>query len=117
MYNITSRMKMCGENISEFDMLEKTLSTFHPENIILQQQYRAREFTSYSELMQILLVAEKNNQLVMLNHQLRPTGSVPFPEANVASSSHTKKPERERRRERRRVEVVDVEEKVMMVER
>ncbi|CAA7052728.1 unnamed protein product [Microthlaspi erraticum] len=35
MYNITSRMKMCGENISEFDMLEKTLSTFHPENIIL----------------------------------------------------------------------------------
>ncbi|CAA7061547.1 unnamed protein product [Microthlaspi erraticum] len=57
----------------------------------------------------------------MLNHQLRPTGSAPFPEANVASSSHTKKPERERRRGRGRgrvaVEVVDVEEKVMMVER
>ncbi|CAA7052727.1 unnamed protein product [Microthlaspi erraticum] len=52
----------------------------------------------------------------MLNHQLRPTGSAPFPEANVASSSHTKKPERERKR-RVAVEVVDVEEKVMMVER
>ncbi|CAA7059573.1 unnamed protein product [Microthlaspi erraticum] len=55
----------------------------------------------------------------MLNHQLRPTGSAPFPEANVASSSHTKKPERERRCAEAvvAVEVVDVEEKVMMVER
>ncbi|CAA7016777.1 unnamed protein product [Microthlaspi erraticum] len=37
--------------------------------------------------MEVLLVAEQNNELVMMNHQTRPTGAAPFPEANVASSS------------------------------
>ncbi|KAL0715650.1 hypothetical protein Bca4012_064972 [Brassica carinata] len=36
--------------------------------------------------MQIMLVAEQNNHLMLLNHQARPTGAAPFPEANVASS-------------------------------
>ncbi|XP_056866175.1 uncharacterized protein LOC130512334 [Raphanus sativus] len=88
MFGITSRMMLCGEKISDYDMIEKTLSTFHPENVVLQQQYRVNGFKRYSELMQILLVAEKNNQLVLLNHQARPTGSAPFPEVNVASSSY-----------------------------
>ena len=30
-------------------------------------------------------MAEKNNELLLKNHGLRPTGSAPFPEANVAS--------------------------------
>ncbi|XP_013651300.2 uncharacterized protein LOC106355995 [Brassica napus] len=88
MFGITSRMMLCGEKISDYDMIEKTLSTFHPENVIMQQQYRVNVYTRYSELMQVLLVAEQNNQLVTLNHQARPTGSAPFPEANVASSSY-----------------------------
>ena len=88
MFGITLRMMLCGEKISDYDMIEKTLSTFHPENVILQQQYRVSGYTRYSELMQVLLVAEQNNQLVTLNHQARPTGSAPFPEANVASSSY-----------------------------
>ncbi|XP_013669067.1 uncharacterized protein LOC106373442 [Brassica napus] len=88
MFGITSRMMLCGEKISDYDMIEKTLSTFHPENVILQQQYQVNGYTRYSELMQVLLVAEQNNQLVTLNHQARPTGSAPFPEVNVASSSY-----------------------------
>ncbi|KAF8092053.1 hypothetical protein N665_0426s0011 [Sinapis alba] len=52
------------------------------------QQYRVSGYTRYSELMQVLLVAEQNNQLVTLNHHARPTGAAPFPEANVASSSY-----------------------------
>ncbi|XP_021829723.1 uncharacterized protein LOC110769966 [Prunus avium] len=35
-HRITSLMKLCGENISEEDMLEKTLSTFHASNVLLQ---------------------------------------------------------------------------------
>ncbi|XP_016676396.1 uncharacterized protein [Gossypium hirsutum] len=31
-----------------------------------------------------ITVAEKNNELLMKNHELRPTGSAPFPEANVS---------------------------------
>ncbi|XP_048605155.1 uncharacterized protein LOC106389329 [Brassica napus] len=102
MFGITSRMMLCGEKISDYDMIEKNLSTFHPENVILQQQYRVNGYTRYSELMQVLLVEEQNNQLVTLNHQARPTGSAPFPEANVASSSYDNK-------------VVDVVETVIMV--
>ncbi|KAI5335100.1 hypothetical protein L3X38_025233 [Prunus dulcis] len=36
---------------SEEDMLEKTLSTFHASNVLLQQQYRHSGFTKYSELV------------------------------------------------------------------
>ncbi|XP_059629909.1 uncharacterized protein LOC132272847 [Cornus florida] len=49
------------------------------------QQYKERRFTKYSELISCLLVAEQNNELLMQNHQSRPTGSVPFLEANVSS--------------------------------
>ncbi|XP_023635716.1 uncharacterized protein LOC111829907 [Capsella rubella] len=98
LFGITSRMMLCGEKITDFDIIEKTLSTFHPGNVILQQQYRAKGFTKYSELMQILLVAEQNNELVMLNHQTRPTGSMPFPEVNVASSSKRNNQGRENKR-------------------
>ena len=67
-------------------MLEKTLTTFHASNVLLQQQYRERKLTKYSELISCLLIAEQNNELLMKNHQSRPTGSEPFPEVNVISS-------------------------------
>ncbi|XP_028800673.1 uncharacterized protein LOC114755944 [Neltuma alba] len=47
------------------------------------QQYREKGFKKYSELISCLLVAEQNNKLLMKNHEIRPTGSAPFPEANV----------------------------------
>ncbi|XP_073121511.1 uncharacterized protein [Henckelia pumila] len=49
------------------------------------QQYREHGFKKYSELISCLLVAEQNNELLMKNHQLRPTGSTPFPKANGTS--------------------------------
>ena len=63
-------------------MLEKTYTTFHASNVLLQQQYRERRFTKYSELIACLLVAEQINELLLKNHQSRPTGSIPLPEAN-----------------------------------
>ena len=67
------------KKITEEDMLEKTFTTFHASNVLLQQQYRERRFTKYSELISRLLVAEQNNELLMRNHQSRPIGSKPFP--------------------------------------
>ncbi|KAM1698265.1 hypothetical protein ACFX2K_029758 [Malus domestica] len=78
-------MKLCGETIIEKDMLEKTFSTFHAFNVLLQKQYREQNFTEYNQLIFVLLVAEQNNKLLMKNHQSRPTGSAPFPEVNAAS--------------------------------
>ncbi|CAM8954323.1 unnamed protein product [Rhodiola kirilowii] len=51
------------------EMLEKTLSTFHASNVTLQQQYRVRGFQRYSELIACLLIMEKNNELLIKNHQ------------------------------------------------
>ena len=37
MFNISSKLKLCGDNITNDDMLEKkTLSTFHASNMLLQ---------------------------------------------------------------------------------
>ncbi|XP_076938794.1 uncharacterized protein LOC143607124 [Bidens hawaiensis] len=85
MFRITSQLILCGENITDKEMLEKTFSTFHASNMLLQQQYRERGFTKYSELISCLLVAEQNNELLMKNHETRPVGIAPFPEANVAT--------------------------------
>ncbi|XP_021723971.1 uncharacterized protein LOC110691361 [Chenopodium quinoa] len=85
MFKITSQLKLCGENITDAEMLEKTYSTFHANNIVLQTQYREKGFKKYSELISCLLVAEQNNGLLMKNHESRPTGSTPFPEANVTT--------------------------------
>ncbi|XP_076940227.1 uncharacterized protein LOC143609330 [Bidens hawaiensis] len=85
MFRIKSQLILCGENITDKEMLEKTFSTFHASNMLLQQQYRERGFTKYSELISCLLVAEQNNELLMKNHETRPAGTAPFPEANVAT--------------------------------
>jgi hypothetical protein len=86
-FKITSQLELCGEKITDADMLEKTFSTFHASNVLLQQQYREKGFTKYSELISCLLVAEQNNELLMKNHESRATGAAPFPEVNVASHS------------------------------
>ncbi|GKA02895.1 hypothetical protein Tco_0675676 [Tanacetum coccineum] len=42
MHRITSTLLLCGDTITDAEMLEKTFSTFHASNILLQQQYRAK---------------------------------------------------------------------------
>ncbi|XP_070007981.1 uncharacterized protein [Nicotiana sylvestris] len=37
MFRITSKLKFCGDNISDYDMLEKTFTMFHASNMVLQQ--------------------------------------------------------------------------------
>ena len=88
LFKISSQLKLYGENITEEDMLEKTFTTFYASNVLLQQQYRERRFTEYSQLILCLLVAEQNNELLMKNHQSRPTGSEAFPEVNAISSQN-----------------------------
>jgi len=66
MFNISSKLKLCGDNITDDDLLEKkTFSTFHASNMLLQQQYRERGFKKYSKLISCLLVAEQNNELLI----------------------------------------------------
>lgn len=84
---MSSILKLCGDT-TDNDVLEKTLSTFHPSNVLLQQQYCEKGFKKYFELITCLLVAEQNNTLLMRNHEVHPTGSAPFPEANIIARSN-----------------------------
>ncbi|XP_015072409.1 uncharacterized protein LOC107016459 [Solanum pennellii] len=52
----------------------------------LTQQYREKGFQKYSELISCLLVAGQHNALLMKNHEARPTGAAPLPEANVVEA-------------------------------
>ncbi|XP_070029547.1 uncharacterized protein [Nicotiana sylvestris] len=85
---ITSKLKLCGDNISDYDILEKTFTTFHASNMVLQQQYREKGFTKYSQLISLLLVAGRNNELLMRNHENRPTGSTPLPKEDEVYSHY-----------------------------
>ncbi|XP_070013369.1 uncharacterized protein [Nicotiana sylvestris] len=59
--------------------------------MVLQQQYREKGFKKYFELISLLLVAERNNDLLMRNHENRPTGSTPSPEVDEVYSHYTKR--------------------------
>ncbi|XP_070055231.1 uncharacterized protein [Nicotiana tomentosiformis] len=37
MFRITSKLKLYGDTITDYDMLEKTFTTFHAFNMVLQQ--------------------------------------------------------------------------------
>ncbi|XP_009798432.2 uncharacterized protein [Nicotiana sylvestris] len=91
-FRITSQLKLCGKIVNDEDLLEKTLSTFYASNMVLQQQYREKGLKKYSELISCLLVAEQHNTLLMKNHEARPTGSAPFSEVNMVTT--TQKSER-----------------------
>jgi hypothetical protein len=52
---------------SESEMIDKTLETFHPSNMVLQQWYCNNKYKKYSKLIQVLLVAEIQNDLLMKN--------------------------------------------------
>nr|XP_016508636.1 PREDICTED: uncharacterized protein LOC107826197 [Nicotiana tabacum] len=84
-FRITSQLKLCEDIMNDENLLEKTLTTFHALNMVLQQQYRERDFKKYSELISCLLVAEQHNTLLLKNHEACPTESSPLPEANMAA--------------------------------
>ncbi|CAJ2653785.1 unnamed protein product [Trifolium pratense] len=85
MHQIIAQLEFCGVAITEEQKLEKTFSTFHASQVLLQQQYRMRGFTEYSDLVAALLVAEQNNELLIKNHQTRPTGTIAYPEINATT--------------------------------
>lgn len=89
LHRIVGQLRFCGQRITDAEMIEKTLETFHPANMVLQQQYRNNKYRKYSELINVLLAAETQNELLMKNFNMRPVGSSALPEAHA---SFQKKP-------------------------
>jgi hypothetical protein len=50
-----------------------------PSDRILQHQYRARNYQTYSELIHDLLHAEKHGELTIKNHKQRRVRAAPMP--------------------------------------
>jgi hypothetical protein len=48
---VVSRMKLCGEEITENDMIENTLSKLHPRNLQRHREYRAANYDKYYDLL------------------------------------------------------------------
>lgn len=78
---IVSKLKLCGEEVTEEDLLEKTFLTADPRDLLLQYTYRKKGFTTYTNLISYLLQAEKNNEI------LKKTSEMRLPEANKAGEN------------------------------
>ncbi|KAF2929463.1 hypothetical protein DAI22_05g059300 [Oryza sativa Japonica Group] len=77
--------QLCGEKITDADMIDKTLSTFHANHVNIQRQYRQAKYEKYSELVSMLIEAQGEDETLVENHTSRPTGSSAAPEANASS--------------------------------
>ncbi|XP_068322815.1 uncharacterized protein [Pyrus communis] len=75
-------LKFCNETLTKEDLLENTYLTFSTSNIVLQQQYRAQKFTKFSDLISILLLAEKQ--------KVRPIGATAVLEAHYSTNESPK---------------------------
>ncbi|XP_075515882.1 uncharacterized protein LOC142550691 [Primulina tabacum] len=53
LFKTSSTLILCGEKVTDQDMLEKTFSTFHASNVLLQQQYREPNGTTFPEEYEI----------------------------------------------------------------
>ncbi|KAG2571863.1 hypothetical protein PVAP13_7KG122361 [Panicum virgatum] len=84
LHRIVGQLRFGGQRVTDAEMIEKTLETFHPSNMVLQQQYRNNRYRKYSELINVLLAAETQNELLMKNFNMRPVGSNALPEAHAS---------------------------------
>jgi hypothetical protein len=81
-HDISTRLRFCEKEPTDAEKIEKTLSTMHPSDRVLCNQYRKERHQVYSRLIHSLTQAEKNAELLLKNHHMRPTGSAALPEVH-----------------------------------
>ena len=73
MHQINSKLRFCNSAVSDADLIEKTLSTFHPNMRILVEQHHQQKYKKHSELIYALLQPEKHSEILDKNNMSRPT--------------------------------------------
>lgn len=73
MHRVVAQLRLCGEEVTKAELIDKTLSTFPPASSLLAQQYRNINYKSHSELMAYLLLAEKQHQILIKNADSAPS--------------------------------------------
>nr|GEX01788.1 protein NADP(H)-dependent aldo-keto reductase [Tanacetum cinerariifolium] len=84
------------------EQLKEDIDAFLTTDRPLTPDYRKGGFKKYCDLISCLLVAEQNNELLMKNHELRPTGSAPLSEANMVAHNQSGGRDRDRGSDRGR---------------
>jgi len=70
---IVSQLKLCDQEVTDEEMIEKTLSTIPPSQLMLHRMLRVENYRAYSELVCVLLQVEKDEQKLRRNHDANPT--------------------------------------------
>lgn len=71
-----SDLKICDQEVTDVEMIDKTLSTFPPSQHLLHRMLRAENYRTYSKLITMLLQIEKDDPGLMGNHSANPTQRV-----------------------------------------
>ncbi|XP_024185911.1 uncharacterized protein LOC112190672 [Rosa chinensis] len=83
---LKAMLKFCGKPLTEDELLEKTLSTIPVSAIVISKQFRtevnAGRITRFNELINILSVSEKYDNILVKNYNSRPIGTKSVREAN-----------------------------------
>ena len=67
---VVYKLRLCGEVVTEEDLLEKTFLTADPRDLLLQHIYREKGFTTYNDLISCLTVIE-NNKVLKRSSEMR----------------------------------------------
>jgi hypothetical protein len=75
-------LHFCEKEPFKADKIENTLQTMLSSYRILQHQYCAKNFQTYSDLIHDILQAEKYDELTLRNHHQRSVCFAPLPEVH-----------------------------------
>ena len=71
LYRITTEMEHCGDKVTEQQKIQKTLSTFHPQNYAISTELEMKSYETFDTLVSVLLRQEKHLNLIQRNYDER----------------------------------------------
>ena len=71
LYRITTEMEHCGDTVTEQQKIQKTLSTFNPQNYAISTELEMKEYENFDTLVSVLLRQEKHLNLIQKNYDER----------------------------------------------
>ncbi|KAK9671418.1 hypothetical protein RND81_12G028900 [Saponaria officinalis] len=65
LFHISSQLEYCGDEVTDFAKLEKTISTMGGPNLQYARQLRQDKFTKFTDLIAVLLLSEQHDKILL----------------------------------------------------